>query len=842
MGCTGAEILKMRKHNFKKKSSKAHAKKSSANKRSMKREKIPAFVRTKELCYHDDLATSLILDPFLGFRTHKMNPRLRLYGLQENLLKNIVDDFFAKHQDYEKAYNQLTSIDWIISYFQSWTEERKQRFKNHVFNYFRVFDVNSGYQILPCERYSMENFKGAKICSTKRWNRSEKIMGLVGCVAQLSEEDEDRLLVPGINDFSVMYSYRKCRSQLWLGPAAFINHDCNPNCQFVATGKNVRIQVIRNIEVGDEITCSYGTNFFDEKNSLCECQTCERLHMGAFKSNIAPDLENANEDLDTYNLRERVNGRNRKKIKRNNLCETDNHQCRKKIKKKEKHIDPIAVPSSSVINLGRNETHPSGELDNSSCCKNYNPKIRKNTTKKSSTVTSQMLLENKDNLEIKESRLESIIKSLELNRNENEISVLKPILGATQSSNEKFSDSKFIRVLNSRQILNSSDQFQSGSCFRKSTISQMQKFKNSSKLSLKFKPGTSKNLLFDSSAKEKEKLFQDITFTGTGADISSLTQLNQIKKINDINLIDSTSIPLKPNNLSKPLKTKYNSSEQILTGSHIRESAGFSMQKLASFSKPVPKSMPNISHAPENQYGKSFIKKGPTLGENGSDKVMIDLTELDLDSPPNITSPSNNPNIPSKTIYFKNSNDLSEPPRVNTPESSFNSARLRILRKSQCFDDCLKLTISVQKNTENAGELGMPKSTKKFTIGEKDSKGLFFKIAPVHCNGIHTESSIKGESHIQNHITSKFNSGSIKGESHIQNHITSKFNSEDKHSSIANEGCPVKITFGRAHFYGGIVQPTATSSPLTSGTKRVRIALMNDYIDIDVPSRKKCCA
>ncbi|OON19007.1 SET domain protein [Opisthorchis viverrini] len=243
----------------------------------------------KELAEADDLASALTVDAFLQFKTHKMTEmKVRIPERIKAKFRDVLLSF-QKHKCYETAYDQLTSDSNIVKR----SLKSDHRFREHVYRYLLLLDDRSGVEIRPCSRYASEDHVGAAIFASRDWPKGTRIHTLVGCIAEMKHSEEASFLKHRKNDFSVMYSSRKNCSQLWLGPAAYVNHDCQPNCEFtINCDADARMSLEAKIDIrkGEEIFIYYGKHFFDVNNSACECFTCELLGRGYFSKFLPANL------------------------------------------------------------------------------------------------------------------------------------------------------------------------------------------------------------------------------------------------------------------------------------------------------------------------------------------------------------------------------------------------------------------------------------------------------------------------------------------------------------------------------------------------------------------------
>lgn len=113
--------------------------------------------------------------------------------------------------------------------------------KRQCKRYLQIYDIRECPLVLAhTYRYDI---KGQATVLARRWiSQGTVITAFTGRLVDLEPNEENSMNKDSSHwDFSVVYSLSRKKSQLFLGPARFANHDCNSNCEVIScknAGKN----------------------------------------------------------------------------------------------------------------------------------------------------------------------------------------------------------------------------------------------------------------------------------------------------------------------------------------------------------------------------------------------------------------------------------------------------------------------------------------------------------------------------------------------------------------------------------------------------------------------------
>jgi histone-lysine N-methyltransferase SUV420H len=167
--------------------------------------------------------------------------------------------------------------------------QSKQHFIEHLAQYVAIWLPDCPWEVTTTNRYTISTFE-ASVTARQYIRKGADISYLVGRKLLISEQKEAALKAAGRN-FSIIQSERSGKRSLFLGPARFANHDCDPNARLAVQGENhVKLVAIKDIKIGEEITVTYADAYFGEENCECLCQTCETGRVNGWANPAYPPL------------------------------------------------------------------------------------------------------------------------------------------------------------------------------------------------------------------------------------------------------------------------------------------------------------------------------------------------------------------------------------------------------------------------------------------------------------------------------------------------------------------------------------------------------------------------
>ncbi|KAI1848499.1 hypothetical protein JX266_005805 [Neoarthrinium moseri] len=232
----------------------------------------------EQISKYDDVCTDALVDQTFYSSTIPKN-RTTYHpsrGIREEQVTKIIQNHLIVDPDLPLAEEKLLALEGLRKFHNALrTEKEKDDFRRHLRRYAQTYLPDCPFEVSTTNRYTIVTYEAA-VTARHFIKKGDSIKYLSGIQVLITPKEEEDM-TKRKKDFSIVVSSRNKCASLFMGPARFANHDCDANARLVITSQStIEIFAKKNIEVGDEITVTYGENYFGEDNCECLCQTCER--------------------------------------------------------------------------------------------------------------------------------------------------------------------------------------------------------------------------------------------------------------------------------------------------------------------------------------------------------------------------------------------------------------------------------------------------------------------------------------------------------------------------------------------------------------------------------------
>lgn len=231
-------------------------------------------------------------------------------GVREDVIAKIIQDEVVLNKDVEAGAKGLLATDGLRRFLNGLrTDKEKDDFRRHLRRYLQIYLPDCPWEVSSTNRYTIVTHE-ACVTARRYIKRNETIKYLSGIQVNITPEEEKEISVRK-KDFSIVVSSRNKCTSLFMGPARFANHDCQANAKLMTTSHaGIEIIATRPIEVGEEITVTYGESYFGEDNCECLCQSCEKNLCNGWEPEdgvavVKASVEEEQERPEIYSLRRR---------------------------------------------------------------------------------------------------------------------------------------------------------------------------------------------------------------------------------------------------------------------------------------------------------------------------------------------------------------------------------------------------------------------------------------------------------------------------------------------------------------------------------------------------------